>query len=95
MKIKLLTTNVPIIYNLGQKYIDSASNLLNNPLPFQPFTILAQGVSFLSSNAQKQHCLRWEGDAYGYFVKDCLNFSMIFVCHVIQRVDCYLFVSLC
>ena len=49
------------MYNLGQKYIDSASNLLNNPLPFHPITMLAQGV-YLASNAQKQQCLRGERD---------------------------------
>ena len=65
-------------HNLGQKYIDSASNLLNNPLPFYPFIMLAQGVSFLALNAQKQHCLWGEGDVYGYFVQDCLNFSRFY-----------------
>ena len=49
------------MYNLGQKYIDSASNLLNNPLPFHPITMLAQGV-YLASNTQKQQCLRGERD---------------------------------
>ena len=47
-------------------YIDSASDLLNSPLPFHPFIMLTQGVSFLASNAQKQHCLSGEGDAYRY-----------------------------
>ena len=46
--------------------MDSASDLLNSPLPFHPFTMLTQGVSFLASNAQKQHCLSGEGDVYRY-----------------------------
>ena len=51
-------------------YIDSASDLLNSPLPFHPFTMLTQGVSFLASNAQKQHCLSGEGDAYRYCLSE-------------------------
>ena len=40
--------------------------------------MLAQGVSFLASNAQKQYCLSGEGDVYGYFVRDSLNFSRFY-----------------
>ena len=69
--------------------MDSASDLLNSPLPFHPFTMLTQGVSFLASNAQKQHCLSGEGDVYRYCLsrerdvyryvaQDYLNFSRFY-----------------
>ena len=59
-----------VLDSLGQKYKDSASDLLNSPLPFHPSTMLAKGVSFLASNARKQHCMRREGDGSGYFPQD-------------------------
>ena len=83
-------------YNIGQKYIDPASNFLNNPLPFHLFTMLAQGVFFwLRMNKNNIVWVEKEmsTDILSNIVWIFQDF-IILVCHVIRRVNCYLFVSL-